>query len=188
MSARFIIVVLAAVAASMTFGDPATARSQSPEEAAAMDHMVNPQVVVLTEDQVKRYVGFLKDNKIALKKIGDVQGNPEAVDRALDEANAVPAKHGFNRLGDFIDIRWTIDGIASRFNNALGVYIDPIAKHRKVLEQREAEPLNGKSAEEIAEHQRDIQFLKETGATLKPDNPENVALVGKYINEILASR
>ncbi|MEQ1653878.1 MAG: hypothetical protein ABL897_15455 [Hyphomicrobium sp.] len=188
MSSRFICAVLAGLAAAMAFSYAPVALAETPEEAAALDHMINPKDVVLTEDQVKRYIAFLKDNTIALKKIGDVQGNAEAVARAIADADAIPAKHGFNRLGDLIDIRHTIDSIVTRFNNETGEYIDPESKVKKLLAQKVAEPLDGKSAEEKAEHLADIQSLKESIAKPVPQMPENVALVRKYKKEILESR
>lgn len=188
MSGRFIISVLTGLAASMAITYLPVAQAETAEEAAALDHMVNPKEAVLTEDQVKRYIAFLKDNKVALKKLGDVQGDPEAVARAIAEVNAIPAKHGFNRMGDLIDIRWTIDSIVNRFNNEPGEYIDPTTKAKKVLAEKMAESLAGKSADEIAEHQSDIAALKESIAMPGPQNPDNIALIAKYNKEILGSR
>lgn len=185
---RFICAVLAAVAAAMAVSFAPVALAETPEETAALDHMINPREVALTEDQVKRYIGFSKEESLALKKVGDLQGKPEEVARAIADVDAIPAKHGFNRLGDLIDIRHTINSIVSRFNNETGEYIDPATKTKKVLAEKIAEPLAGKSADEIAEHRRDIESLKEAIAMPTPHMPENVALIGKYKKEILESR
>jgi hypothetical protein len=186
--------VCAGVTAVLTMvAIPATAQDMSAADAALFERQMNPKEVVLTEDQVKRFAQLAAAEKAARAKhqrkypdsAPSTRVNMARITREAAELETLPPKFGFDSKGDYIDIQWTINKLWPRIDPETGTFKDPSEDWKKRISETEAEPLDGKSPDEIEDHRRNIADMKGYLDDPFPRKPENIALVTKYIKDLI---
>jgi hypothetical protein len=192
------LLVLAALAATT----PAVAQDAETNAALAeIERQFNPKEAILTEDQVVRFIALRKAEKVVREKLQDNSSgtvlNMARIERKIAEEASLIPKHGFDPKGDYIDIRWTIDKLTSAFDYDTNEYFDPVEKWKQRVAEAEksaANPISmeGLTEEELAQIKKSNEesvgymkdALKQSQTDAAPRNPDNIALVKKYIKDL----